>query len=110
MRDLANRPATTEAGCDTECARGTHQVPTRTSSRFLPRSMGGNGIDTPETGLAVGHRVGRLAEQRELAFILQVAPNLWRQAIAPRGAGAFVSRTRDRQSTRLNSSHQIISY
>src|SRR5258708_1475953 len=58
--------------------------------------MGRNGTDTPETGLAVGDRVGRLAEQGELAFILQVAPNLWRQAIAPRGAGAFVSRTRSR--------------
>src|SRR5258708_24584258 len=39
----------------------------------------------------------------------RVARGLWAREIAPRGQ-AHVLQTQDRKSTRLNSSHQIISY
>src|SRR5687768_5208099 len=76
MRGVAERSAAKEAGRDTGRAPRARLLPAGAAPHPLFRPLDGNVLDGANARVAVGHRMGHLAEQRELASVLQAPPDL----------------------------------
>ena len=70
---MVEESAAVEAGGRAGHVFAAGPVPNRNASDLLPRSLDRDIADASNAGIGLGHGVGHMAEQRELASVLQAA-------------------------------------
>src|SRR5207244_12211149 len=95
--------------------RPLHSFPTRRSSDLAAQAQGPAGAQDPHLGLegrgCLPARDGRVAADHRVLRALSGAPNRRGRRLREYAVELlYAEAARDRKSTRLNSSHQIISY
>jgi len=79
---MASRSRTLEAGCCSRNPSGADRLSHGAPSNFWNGPLDSDVVDVPDANVTLDHGMEYLAEQRELAFVLQAASQLWGPAAA----------------------------